>query len=103
MVWAGVAGLRREAIQTGDPKVLKLLAQAQAHLKDIPRPSHQGELDLPVVCPRFRIAGQTIRTISSVMRFDTAVEVTTSELKVELMFPADEASEAYFRKVELEK
>jgi hypothetical protein len=30
------------------------------------------------------------------MRFDTAVDVTASELRVELMFPADEESEAYF-------
>jgi hypothetical protein len=31
------------------------------------------------------------------MRFDTAVEVTASELRVELMFPADDESDAYFR------
>jgi hypothetical protein len=33
------------------------------------------------------------------MRFDSAVEVTASELKVEMMFPADEESEAFFRDV----
>lgn len=38
-----------------------------------------------------------MRTISAVMRFDTAVEVTASELRVELMFPADDESDAYFR------
>ena len=38
-----------------------------------------------------------MRTISAVMRFDTAIEVTTSQLRVELMFPADEDAEAYFR------
>jgi|GEM_PF-2628432 len=31
------------------------------------------------------------------MRFDTAVEVTASELRVELMFPADEDSDAFFQ------
>jgi len=30
------------------------------------------------------------------MRFDTAIEVTASELRVELMFPADEESAAFF-------
>jgi hypothetical protein len=30
------------------------------------------------------------------MRFDAPVEVTASELRVELMFPADEESEAFF-------
>jgi hypothetical protein len=38
-----------------------------------------------------------VRTISAVMRFDTAVEVTTSQLRIELMFPADGDAEAYFR------
>ena len=41
--------------------------------------------------------GRTIRTISTMMRFDTAVDVTVSELRVELMFPVDDESEAYFR------
>lgn len=31
------------------------------------------------------------------MRFDTASEVTASELRVELMFPADDDSESFFR------
>lgn len=50
-----------------------------------------------MVCPRFRIGGRVIRTISAVLRFDTAVEVTTSELRVELMFPANGESDAFFR------
>jgi hypothetical protein len=31
------------------------------------------------------------------MRFDTAVEITTSQLRIELMFPAGDAAEAYFQ------
>lgn len=31
------------------------------------------------------------------MRFDTAIEVTTSQPRIELMFPADDAAKAYFR------
>jgi len=50
----------------------------------------------PVVCPVFDLGGQVIRTISTVMRFDTATEVTTSQLRIELMFPADAAAEAHF-------
>jgi hypothetical protein len=51
----------------------------------------------PVVCPVFELGGQVIRTVSTVMRFDTAIEVTTSQLRIELMFPADDAAEAYFQ------
>jgi hypothetical protein len=50
-----------------------------------------------VICPVFELGGQIVRTISAVMRFDTAVEVTTSQLRIELMFPADEDADAYFR------
>jgi hypothetical protein len=31
------------------------------------------------------------------MRFNTASEVTTSQLRIEPMFPAGDAAEAYFR------
>jgi hypothetical protein len=49
-----------------------------------------------VICPVFEAGGQIVRTISAVMRFDTAVEVTTSQLRIELMFPADDDADAYF-------
>jgi hypothetical protein len=51
----------------------------------------------PEVCPVFELGGQVVRTISTVMRFDTAIEVTTSQLRIELMFPYDAAAEAYFQ------
>ncbi len=34
-----------------------------------------------------------------VMRFDTAIEVTASELRVELMSPADDESDRFFREL----
>jgi transcriptional regulator with XRE-family HTH domain len=97
VIWAGLLGLQREATQTGDARLIKLLARAKALVKDLPKPTSMLSTDLPVVCPRFRVGGQTIRTISSVMRFDSAIEVTTSELKIELMFPADEVGEKFFK------
>lgn len=92
----GVASLRREAARTADPALARLVARAEAHV------GNRAAIDLaaselPVVCPRLKIGDRVIRTISAVMRFDTAVEVTTSDLRVELMFPADRASEAFFR------
>ncbi len=51
----------------------------------------------PVICPVFDFGGQAVRTISAVMRFGTAIEVTTSQLRIELMFPADDDAEAWFR------
>ena len=68
-----------------------------AHLRDRPAMPETRAGSSPVVCPVFELGGQVIRTISTVMRFDAAIEVTTSQLRVELMFPADDAAEAYFR------
>lgn len=97
MAWAGLAALRREAALTGDPAIRALLRHAQAQAGRLPPPPDGSLLEVPAICPVFRIGDQTIRTLSTVMRFDSAVEVTTAGLRVELMFPADDASEAYFR------
>lgn len=97
VVWAGLASLRREAARATDPALVELLRRAEAHTRGIPAPEPSALPDLPVVCPRLNLAGRIVRTISTVMRFDTAVEVTASELRVELMFPADDDSDAYFR------
>jgi transcriptional regulator with XRE-family HTH domain len=99
VLWAGVDSLRREATRTSDPTVFALLRRAEEHVAHIPVPEGRVHPDLPVACPRFRIGGRVVRTISAVMRFDTAIEVTASELRIELMFPADEESEAYFREL----
>jgi transcriptional regulator with XRE-family HTH domain len=97
MVQAGLAALRHAAADTGDAEAIRLLRRAEAHLRDRPaRPGAYGGSS-PVVCPVFEVGGQVVRTISTVMRFDTAIEVTTSQLRIELMFPADDAAEAYFR------
>lgn len=97
VVWAGVAALRREAVRASDPALTALLRRAEAHARAIPAPEHDARPELPVICPRLNIGGRRVRTISTVMRFDTAIEVTASELRVELMFPADDDSELFFR------
>ncbi len=92
--------LRRELLVTGDGEVAALLRRAEELTRDlpiqVPEPGQDGD-GLPVACPVLRVNGQLVRTISTVMRFDHATEVTTSELRVELMFPADETSEAALR------
>jgi len=97
VIRVGVASLRREARRTADPGLLELVARAEAHSLRGPDSDSDLDPDLPVVCPRLKLGGQVVRTISAVMRFDTAVEITASELRIELMFPADEASDAAFR------
>jgi hypothetical protein len=74
-----------------------LLQYAENRAQQLPLSSGAIDSDLPVICPRFKIDGRIVRTISTVLRFDTVLEVTASELRVELMFPADEQSDAFFR------
>jgi transcriptional regulator with XRE-family HTH domain len=99
VAWAGVHSLRREAQRSSDSAALALLRRAEAHAQRTLLPEGPASTDLPVVCPRFRIGGRVVRTVSTVLRFDSAVEVTTSELRVELMFPGDAASDAFFREL----
>jgi transcriptional regulator with XRE-family HTH domain len=97
VVWAVVAALRRESVRASDSRLTELLRRAEAHARSIPLPEHDARPELPVICPRLNIGGRRVRTLSTVMRFDTAIEVTASELRVELMFPADDDSERFFR------
>lgn len=50
-----------------------------------------------MVCPWFRIGDRIIRTVVMVARFDHPAETTLDELRVELMYPADDLAEQYFR------
>lgn len=96
VAWAYVDGQRREAARTGHPRLVALAERAARHLQGVPRPAVSGE-GAPVVCPRFRFGDRVVRTFSTVMRFEHAAEVTISELRVELIFPADEEGDAFFR------
>jgi len=53
--------------------------------------------DRPVHTPTIHFGDTAVRTITTVLRFDKAVDITTSELVVELMFPADADAETFFR------
>ncbi len=59
-----------------------------------PEPS---ESDSALLRPRVRIGDQTVSTLSTVLRLDTAREVTLSELRIELIYPADEESDRLLR------
>lgn len=97
----GLDLLRREAVTYDAPALEALWRRAQTHLGEA-LPAQAGTDcpdDAPVVCPRFRVGERVVRTIGAVMRFDTAVEQTPSELRLELMCPADAEADAFFRKL----
>lgn len=98
VVLAGVDALERDAAHASDPELEALARRARAHAgsRDL---ASKAPGSFPVVCPHFAFGGRSVRTISAVMRFDTAVEITASRLRVELMFPADDPSAAFFRDI----
>ncbi len=97
VVQAGLTALRHAASDTGDAEIIRLLQRAEQHATFRPVAPGVHADSAPVICPVFVLDGQIVRTISTVMRFDTAAEITTSQLRIELMFPADDDSEAFFR------
>jgi transcriptional regulator with XRE-family HTH domain len=97
VIQAALAALRCDAAQAADTESARLLERAETLSRRFPgRPAASAESG-PVICPVFEFGGHIVRTISAVMRFDTATEVTTSQLRIELMFPADDQAEAYFQ------
>lgn len=49
-----------------------------------------------VACPWFEVDGTTIKTLILAARFDHPLDVTIEELRIELVYPIDEESRAFF-------
>ena len=97
VAWLFLRRMRREVAQAGrDERLDALLERAEGYLEEVPVPPESETSDL-VLCPRLRIGNQVIKTLSMVSRFGSTREVTLDELRVELLFPADETAEAFFR------
>ena len=95
VAWAGVTRLREEVEASPfDDQLRELLAIAEAAVSKTAKPPPVA--NRLVVCPHFRVGGEVIRTVGMVMRFDTAVELTLDELRVELTHPADETARRFF-------
>jgi transcriptional regulator with XRE-family HTH domain len=95
--WTLLLRLRREIEEsTGDERLRALLERAEAYMRDVPRTDTHDDSAL-VVCPHLRIGGRVIRTLSMMARFGSAREVTLDELRVEMLYPADDVADAFFR------
>jgi transcriptional regulator with XRE-family HTH domain len=97
VAWGLAYRLRREAAEAGsDPELETLVRRAEAWLERVPRPV--PDASDAIVCPRVRVGDQVLSTISTIARFGTARDVTIDELRVELMFPADDVTAAFFER-----
>jgi transcriptional regulator with XRE-family HTH domain len=95
VAWAFLRRIRSDVANAGqDARLGDLLERAESYLKDVPEPPEPGS-DL-VVRPRLKIGGKLIETVSMVARFGHAREITLDELRVELVYPGDDAAAEFF-------
>ena len=99
VLYAILSVLRREHTLRQSSESYAILERAQEHLGDIAPPPRSEK---SVICPVFVIDGRRIPTMSAFMHFDTAVDATAAELRVELMFPEDDNGEELFRELSTE-
>ncbi len=97
IAWAGVHRLQAEAARRPDDEELAdLVSLASEACRDVrERPTTDG--GARVLCPHFRIGEQLVRTITVVAQFGGARDVTLDELRIELIYPADDEADAFFR------
>jgi transcriptional regulator with XRE-family HTH domain len=88
--------LQAEVAEASDERSLRLLARATELLADVDLGADLG--DGLVICPKLRLGEEVVATATMVARFGASREVTLDELRVELIFPADEAARAFFER-----
>lgn len=95
IAWTGVRRLRAEAAAHPDDETLaELVSLAEDAARDAAvRLDVDGDR---VLCPHFLIGDRLIRTITVLAQFGAAIDVTLEELRVELIYPADEEAATFF-------
>ena len=88
--------LERQIALTADPQLAALRDELKSYAGGI-GPDDAGESSIVIPFVLSTAAGQ-LSFISTTMIFGTPVDITLSELAIELFFPADEATAAAFRR-----
>lgn len=96
MVLAAQDRLANDLLRFPDDETLRSLYH---DLRDAhePRPISTERPTGRVICPRFHIDGQLIRTVTVAARFESATDITLDELRIELIYPEDDTAERFFR------
>ena len=97
VAWAFIDRRQLEAVRTKDPRLLELSERAIRHMEGIERPSansFRGSLHVDI---RFRAGDQIISTYMTVMRYESVGHAVLSDLRLEFIFPKDEAAAEFFR------
>lgn len=95
IAWSWLDHQQAQLATLNNPRLEALAARAKAHFKGRQRPDNKAT-ESAILMPRFRVGDQIISTFATMMRFENVTEVTLSEVRVELIFPADEMSRVFF-------
>ena len=103
--WEDVASfllrrLHRDHQARPDPRLASLLKRL-GELADVEALLHQeppGDRSEPMLALEIDLAGQRLRSFSTLASFGTALDVVMEELRIEHYFPADDATRRWFRK-----
>lgn len=89
---------RLESVHLGGDALLERAAAALARqASDAGRSAHD---DLPPVVPvRFRFGGGVYPMFSTITQFGTAEDIALADIKIEMFFPADAATETLFKQM----
>lgn len=85
-----IEGLRARATRHPDPRLSELITELTGYLPDAPAPD-QDYLGFAVPL-RLRTPAGTLRLLTTLTSFATAVDVTLAELHLEAWLPADETT-----------
>ena len=95
IAWVGLARLQADAAQfPQDEGLAELVSLAAGAVSGLPRPATDASLRM--LCPIFRVGEELVRTISVVAQFGAPLDVTLDELRIELVYPADEHARRFF-------
>ena len=106
--WDQVAGMiierlhRELALRPGDEEQ-QALRRALLAYPEVPSRFHAlggTELVEPFISTHLRRGDLSVRLVSTLTTLGTAIDVTAQEIVIESFFPADEASERFFRSLE---
>ncbi len=90
--------LRTESVNSGGDPNLDAAAEAFAKEAEKAGVSQDTQLDA-VFSARYKFGNQIISVFSTVTQFCTAEDITLADLKIEMLFPSDEASKAALEEI----
>jgi transcriptional regulator with XRE-family HTH domain len=89
------ARLKTESIHAGGDPVLDSAAKALNAQAPFEKQTESAQLP-PIVATRVRIKNEVLSFFSTIAQFGTAEDLALADLKIELLFPADELTKSLF-------